>query len=114
MPGGREPNEVLAANSFDRKVEQLCQRYYQPVMGRPSLAPGVDFGMLLLGYCEGLESERGIAWRVADSLSLREFVGLRADAGPYLRCRGLGGYSSWKPTRLCSGGWSKCWAKKGY
>ena len=67
-------NEVLAVNGFDRKVEHLCQRYYKPVMGRPSLAPGVYFRMLLVGYCEGLDSERGIAWRVADSLSLRQFL----------------------------------------
>lgn len=68
-------NAVLDENRFDRKVEQLCKRYYKPVMGRPSVAPGVYFRMLLIGYCEGLDSERGIAWRVADSLSLREFLG---------------------------------------
>ena len=69
-------NEVLSEGGFDRKVEQLCRRYYKPTMGRPSLAPGVYFRMLLVGYMEGIESERGIAWRVADSLSLREFLGL--------------------------------------
>jgi len=68
-------NEVLHEKGFDRKVEQLCKRYYKPVMGRPSMAPGVYFRMLLVGYCEGIDSERGIAWRVADSLSLREFLG---------------------------------------
>jgi len=68
-------NEVLHEKGFDRKVEQLCKRYYKPVMGRPSKAPGVYFRMLLVGYCEGIDSERGIAWRVADSLSLREFLG---------------------------------------
>jgi len=69
-------NEVLSEGGFDRKVEQLCRRYYKPTMGRPSLAPGVYFRMLLVGYMEGIDSERGIAWRVADSLSLREFLGL--------------------------------------
>jgi transposase len=69
-------NEVLNEGGFDRKVEQLCRRYYKPTMGRPSLAPGVYFRMLLVGYMEGIDSERGIAWRVADSLSLREFLGL--------------------------------------
>ena len=68
-------NEVLHKKGFDRKAEQLCKRYYKPVMGRPSMAPGVYFRMLLVGYCEGIDSERGIAWRVADSLSLREFLG---------------------------------------
>jgi transposase len=68
-------NEVLRAAGFDRKVEQLCKKYYKPVMGRPSVAPGVYFRMLLIGYVEGIDSERGIAWRVADSLSLREFLG---------------------------------------
>jgi transposase len=68
-------NEVLAAHGFDRKVEHLCRRYYKPVKGRPSLAPGVYFRLLLIGYSEGIDSERGIAWRVADSLSLREFLG---------------------------------------
>ncbi|MFA6444910.1 MAG: transposase [Sterolibacterium sp.] len=68
-------NEVLSEGGFDRKVEQLCWRYYKPTMGRPSLAPGVYFRMLLVGYMEGIDSERGIAWRVADSLSLRDFLG---------------------------------------
>lgn len=68
-------NEVLHEAGFDRAVEQLCWRYYKPTMGRPSLAPGVYFRMLLVGYMEGIDSERGIAWRVADSLSLRDFLG---------------------------------------
>jgi transposase len=68
-------NEVLEECKFDRKVEQLCERFYKPVKGRPSIAPGVYFRALLIGYCEGISSERGIAWRLADSLSLREFLG---------------------------------------
>ena len=51
-------------------------------MGRPSLAPGVYFRLLLLGYFEGLDSERGIAWRAADSLALRDFLGLALDEAP--------------------------------
>ena len=52
-------------------------------MGRPSLAPGKYFRMLLVGYFEGIDSERGIAWRCADSLSLREFLGVGlSDAVP--------------------------------
>lgn len=67
-------NEVLEECRFDRKAEQLCQRFYKPVKGRPSIAPGVCFRASLIGFCEGLGSERGIAWRLADSLSLREFL----------------------------------------
>ena len=68
-------NAILEEHRFDRKVEHLCQRYYKKPYGRPSVGPGVYFRMLLMGYLEGLDSERGIAWRVADSLSLRKFVG---------------------------------------
>ena len=68
-------NEILERNKIDKRLEHLCARFYKPVMGRPSMAPGVYFRMLLLGYFEGIDSERGIAWRVADSLSLREFLG---------------------------------------
>ncbi len=76
-------NEVLDRNKVDKRLEHLCRRFYKPVMGRPSMLPGVYFRMLLLGYCEGIESERGIAWRAADSLSLRDFLGLSlTDATP--------------------------------
>ena len=68
-------SEILDQNHFDRRVEFLCRRFYKPTFGRPSLAPGRYFRLLLIGFCEGLDSERGIAWRVADSLSLREFLG---------------------------------------
>jgi transposase len=68
-------NAILDKRGFDVHVERLCRRYYKGPYGRPSLAPGVYFRMLLIGYFEGLDSERGIAWRVADSLSLRKFVG---------------------------------------
>ena len=68
-------NEILEKRGFDRRVEHLCRRYYQGPFGRPSITPGVYFRMLLIGYFEGLDAERGIAWRVADSLSLRKFLG---------------------------------------
>jgi len=68
-------NEILERNKVDKRLEHLCKRFYKPVMGRPSMAPGVYFRMLLLGYFEGIDSERGIAWRVGDSFSLREFLG---------------------------------------
>ena len=68
-------NEVLRQHRFDPRVEHLCGRYYQGPRGRPSMPPGVYFRMLLVGYFEGLGSERGIAWRVSDSLSLRKYLG---------------------------------------
>jgi transposase len=68
-------NVVLEAEKFDERVEALCRKYYKSSSGRPSLTPGAYFRMLLVGYFEGIESERGIAWRAADSLSLRRFLG---------------------------------------
>jgi transposase len=72
-------NEILDAAGFDRFVEEQCRPFYAPVMGRPSLAPGRYFRLLLIGYFEGLDSERGIAWRAADSLAMRQFLGLGLD-----------------------------------
>jgi transposase len=72
-------NSLLSEHRFDRKVEHLCQRYYRGPKGRPSIAPGAYFRMLMIGYFEGLDSERGIAWRVGDSLSLRKFLGYGLD-----------------------------------
>src|SRR5207342_1332120 len=67
---------------FDRFVEEQCRPFYAPVMGRPSLPPGRYFRLLMVGYFEGLDSERGIAWRAADSLSLRQFLGLELSEAP--------------------------------
>jgi len=67
-------NRILKDAGFDAFVEALCAPFYK-AGGRPSIAPGVYFRMLLIGYLEGLDSERGIAWRCADSLGLREFLG---------------------------------------
>ncbi len=72
-------NQVLAANSFDAFVEAACRRFYAAKMGRPSLPPGRYFRLMLLGYFEGLGSERGMAWRAADSLAIRSFLGLELD-----------------------------------
>jgi len=71
-------NELLAEADFDRWIEGRCLEYYeqQEKRGQPSIPPGVYFRMLLVGYFEGIESQRGIAWRCADSLSLRQFLGL--------------------------------------
>ena len=68
-------NEILAEAGFDEWVEKLCAPYYKEG-GRPGIPPGVYFRMLLIGYFEGLDSQRGIAWRCADSLALRTFLGL--------------------------------------
>jgi transposase len=67
---------VLAEAGFDAFVERLCAPYYAAVMGAPSLPPGRYFRMHLVGYFEGIDSERGLEWRCADSLSLREFLRL--------------------------------------
>lgn len=71
-------NRILAEAGFDRYAESLCAKFYAKKVGRPSLPPGVYFRCLLLGYFEGIDSERGIAWRTADSLSLRDFLGIPA------------------------------------
>ena len=67
-------NRVLDDASFDAFVEAQCARFYTDGVGRPSVAPGRYFRRLLLGYFEGLDSERAIAWRAADSLSIRQFL----------------------------------------
>src|SRR3954454_16939999 len=67
----------LVATGFDGFVEGLCAPHYAARRGRPSLPPGRYFRMLLVGYFEGIDSERGLEWRCADSLSLREFLRLR-------------------------------------
>jgi transposase len=69
-------NRILDEAGFDRYVEQQCATFYAPLMGRPSLAPGQYFRMLMLGYFEGLDSERAIVWRASDSLSVRHFLRL--------------------------------------
>lgn len=69
-------NQILGKCGFDDFVERACASCYAEKNGRPSIAPGIYFRMLMIGYFEGIDSERGIAWRVADSLSLRSFLGL--------------------------------------
>ena len=72
-------NQLLSEADFDGFAEAACAPHYADKMGRPSIPPGVYFRMLLIGYFEGLESERGIDWRVSDSLSLRRFLGYDLD-----------------------------------
>src|SRR5262245_44770813 len=71
-------NAILDEAGFDRFAEAECQQFYAPMMGRPSLPPGRYFRLLLVGYFERLDSER-IAWRAADSLAVRTFLGLGLD-----------------------------------
>jgi transposase len=74
-------NAILDAHHFDDFVEAQCAAFYA-THGRPSLTPGTYFRLLLIGYFEGIDSERGIAWRTADSLALRGFLGLGLDEMP--------------------------------
>jgi transposase len=74
-------NTVLAEAEFDAAVEMLCQPYYTDGVGRPAIPPGRYFRMLFVGQFEGLDSEREIAWRCADSLSLHRVVTPLSKAG---------------------------------
>ena len=75
-------NELLRAHGFDDFAETQCAGFYASTMGRPGLAPGIYFRLLMIGYFEGLDSERGIAWRAADSLTLRDFLGVTLPDAP--------------------------------
>ena len=75
-------NQVLDTHAFDAFVEAQCAPFYAATVGRPSLLPGTYFRLLLIGYFEGIDSERGVAWRTADSLALRGFLGLDLDEAP--------------------------------
>jgi transposase len=75
-------NRVLDDHGFDEFVEAQCASFYAATLGRPSLTPGMYFRLLLIGYFEGIDSERGIAWRTADSLALRGFLGLGLNEAP--------------------------------
>jgi transposase len=74
-------NQILDQHDFDGCVERLCERFYADD-GRPGLPPGRYFRLLLIGYFEGLDAERAIAWRTADSFALREFLGLVLPEAP--------------------------------
>ena len=81
-PFYRALERLLQAEGFDAFAEETCRAFYAPTRGRPSIPPGVYFRMLLVGYMEGIGSERGIAWRCADSISLREFLGYGLSRNP--------------------------------
>jgi transposase len=75
-PFYRRLNQLMRELGFDDFAEAECARFYADTMGRPALPPGIYFRLLLIGYFEGIDSERGIAWRAADSLALRDFLGV--------------------------------------
>ena len=76
-------DRLLLDAGFDRYVEDRCRELYAKSLGRPSIPPGLYFRMLFVGFFEGIDSQRGIAWRCSDSLSIREFIGLGvADRAP--------------------------------
>jgi hypothetical protein len=75
----RRLNEVLEQAGFDEFCETWCRKFCHETLGRPSLAPGMYFRLMLIGFFEGIESERGIAWREADSLCLRQFLQIGLD-----------------------------------
>src|SRR6266436_5388817 len=75
-------NQLLEEKGFDAWVEGRCQRFYAPQLGWPSLAPGMYFRLLLIGYFEGIDSERGMAWRANDSLALRRFLRVGLEESP--------------------------------
>ena len=94
--------EVLIAGGFDVFVETACQPYYAPKMGAPSVPPGRYFRMHMVGYFEGIASERGIAWRCSDSYSLRDFLRLEFPIIHGCRRRAVG--FRMRSTRVCSAG----------
>jgi transposase len=75
-PFYRKLNQLLADAEFDDWIEDLCRPHYADKHGRPSIPPGIYFRMILVGYFEGVSSQRGIAWRCSDSRSLAEFLGV--------------------------------------
>lgn len=98
-------NAALRAIEFDRRCEEACAKFYHEKLGRPGIAPGVCVRMLLIGYFEGIDSARDIAWRVSDSLSLRRFLGTTCRRTRRTTLRFAGCASGWIPrrTRWCSG-----------
>ncbi len=78
-PFYKKVNELLEEAKFDEFAEKECAKFYAENNGRPSVTPGIYFRLLLLGYFEGIDSEREIAWRAADSLGLRAFLRIGLD-----------------------------------
>jgi transposase len=75
-------NQLLREHGFDDFAEAQCATFYAEAMGRPSLPPGIYFRLLLIGYFEGIDSERGMAWRATESFALRDFLGVGLEDAP--------------------------------
>ena len=97
--------KLLVDAGFDAFVEEMCKPFYAPRMGAPSLPPGRYFRMHMVGYFEGLDSERGIVWRCSDSRSLGDFLRpfsgqmpkvFRHGASSVLKGRVLGRLAKWR------------------
>ena len=112
-------NELLEAEKFDEYVERRCAKFYAAKYGRPSLTPGIYFRSLLLGYFEGIDSERGIAWQLADSLGLRRFVGIGLDENTPDHSTSSGTRrlidveTAWRSVRLGAGSAGRSWVGEG-
>src|SRR6202521_2916629 len=78
-PDYQRVNQIVDEKKVDEYVEGVGERFYADEVGRPGLAPGIYFRLLMVGYLEGIDSERGIAWRASDSLSIRSFVRIALD-----------------------------------
>ena len=96
-------NRVLDDAGFDTFVETQCAKFYAEGLGRPSVTPGRYFRLLLLGYFEGLDSERAIAWRAADSLSIRDFLDVDLHEAP----PDLAYYSGWRKQEILGLTWEE-------
>src|SRR5262245_36563178 len=81
-PFYRRLNQLLREHGSDDFVEAQCAGFYAETMGRPTLPPGIYLRLLLIGYFEGIDSGRGIAWRAVDSLALRDSLGLSLTEAP--------------------------------
>ena len=80
-PFYKKLNKLAGRGRLRRVAGTLCAPYYSAKTGRDSIPPGVYFRMILIGYFEGISSQRGIAWRCSDSRSLAEFLGVPVAGG---------------------------------
>ncbi len=91
-------NQILDEKKFDEYVEAICEQFYADEVGRPGMAPGIYFRLLMVGYFEGIDSERGIAWRASDSLSIPRPTALFSVTGIGVTCSAA----------MSSVGWWRC------
>ena len=108
-------NEVLDSAKFDPFCEAKCASFYHNKLGRPSLPPGQYFRVMMIGFFEGIDSERGIAWRLADSLTLRQFlsIGLDEKTPDHVTISRTRRLLMVRPIRKSSAGCSSVWLSPG-